>query len=184
MRVYGHVGLMIAYRSITVRGPLCRGCGITLFRFITGLTLYKGWWGPLSLVICPILLIVNLINRARLARLPEASPTPGVEASAPLVPGKPVHRTPAIAGLIIPVVFLGAIGLAIAHFSEPAKECYRGQTEGTRELVECSEPHLGRVLGTVDDKADACPPGSTALLKREEGGYYCLTANTDGIPNR
>ncbi|WP_018349944.1 hypothetical protein [Longispora albida] len=176
LNMYGHVGLVIAFRTLTAAGPFCRDCGIAVFRQMSGKMLYQGWWGPLSLVICPIMLIVNLVSRLRLGGLRAPSPVPGVAAQlpAPMDAGKPLYRRPVIAGLIIPVVAFAAIGVAIA--SAPAKDCYRELPDGNGELVECSQPHDGRVLGTAEDTAD-CPAGSTGYLKRDYSGYYCLAEN-------
>lgn len=93
--VRGHQGMVVLMRSLRRDGTFCRTCGLAVFRQMQTDTLWQGWWGPLSLVITPVILLMNLGTLSAIRRLPQPS-MPGPRPS--LDPGKPVLGRPA--GLI------------------------------------------------------------------------------------
>ncbi|WP_436775872.1 LppU/SCO3897 family protein [Yinghuangia sp. YIM S09857] len=102
----GHRGFVVWMEFIKETGPFCRSCGLSEYRDMTSATLLKGWWSPFSLVLAPLTLLVNYDAYARIRALDE--PVPG-SPRAPMAIGKPVHRRPAIAMLLVPIVTLVAI---------------------------------------------------------------------------
>ncbi|MFG3688008.1 hypothetical protein [Micromonospora sp. NPDC047740] len=155
--LHGHQGFLIFMRVLTQHGPFCRACGIATCRDMSAKTLWQGWWGFLSMIITPLVLIGNLITRVRLGRLGEPVPgAPGV----PAVPGKPVLQRAAAFGLVVPVVIAFALGWAIS--SDPAYAevgaCVSAEGTSTNPdvtVVDCGDPAAAYViLGKVEDTTD------------------------------
>ncbi|MBC2865596.1 hypothetical protein H1R13_11460 [Streptomyces mexicanus] len=110
MTVRGHQGMLVVMRFLRRRGVLCRTCALAVFRQMQADTLLQGWWGPLSVVITPVTLLVNLGARSAIRRIPApvaAGPRP------PLDPGKPVFKRPAGVLALIPLSLLGLAVLAV-----------------------------------------------------------------------
>ncbi|WP_067686705.1 hypothetical protein [Nocardia jejuensis] len=97
--IRGHRGLLIIMQFLRSPGPYCRDCGIATFRKMTEETLLLGWWGLLSVLITPFVLLGNLSTRKQLLALP--APIPG-SPRPPMSPGKPLtHRPAGVIGLVI-----------------------------------------------------------------------------------
>ncbi|MYU28458.1 hypothetical protein GTW30_10415 [Streptomyces sp. SID7810] len=108
--VRGHQGMLVLMRFLRRQGVLCRTCGLAVFRQMQADTLVRGWWGPLSVVITPITLLVNLGALSRLRRLP----APATAAwRPPLDPGRPVLRRPAGFFALIPLAGLAMLLIAL-----------------------------------------------------------------------
>ncbi|MBT2382187.1 hypothetical protein J7E86_00990 [Streptomyces sp. ISL-11] len=96
-----HQGLVLLMRFTRLEGPFCRTCGTSVFRDMTTRTLWQGWWSPFSLVLInPITIVINLVARAKLNKLPE--PVPG-QPGPQLQPGKPVTSRPVALVALIPL---------------------------------------------------------------------------------
>jgi hypothetical protein len=70
---YQNIGVLIMRFTRTVRGNLCRDCIDKHFWSLTGMTLILGWWGVVSFIITPFILLNNIaryIGVLRLARAP------------------------------------------------------------------------------------------------------------------
>ncbi|WP_153543347.1 hypothetical protein [Streptomyces sp. RB17] len=114
MTIRGHQGMLIVMRNLWRKGTFCHTCGLAVFRKMQSDTMAQGWWGPASLLITPITLLINLFTLARIRKLPApvAAQGPGLD------PGRPVLRRPAgILGLVpltgfALLVLLVLIGLA------------------------------------------------------------------------
>lgn len=104
----GHRGLVLWMEFQKEKGPFCRSCGLSEYRDMTSGTLAGGWWSPFSLVIAPYVLIGNFDAYTQIRALEE--PVPGSPRS-PMTVGAPVHRRPAILGLLVPLVVVAAIVL-------------------------------------------------------------------------
>jgi hypothetical protein len=114
------MGMIIVMQFRSQTGPFCRDCGLATFRDMTASTLIGGWWGYLSLVICPITVLINLVRRGAVAKLPPPMPPPngqhrGHPRAHPMDPGKPLMTRPAaLVGMALPLVpILGFIGIAV-----------------------------------------------------------------------
>ncbi|MFI2760202.1 LppU/SCO3897 family protein [Streptomyces echinatus] len=106
--VRGHQGMVVVMRFLRRRGVLCRTCGLAVFRQMQADTLVRGWWGVLSMLITPVVLLLNLGALSGIRRLP---PPATAAWRPPLDPGRPVLRRPAglfalipLGGLAIPLV--------------------------------------------------------------------------------
>ncbi|GCB46363.1 hypothetical protein [Streptomyces sp. NL15-2K] len=108
--VRGHQGMLVIMRFLRRQGVFCRPCGTAVFREMQADTLVQGWWGPLSAIITPFILLVNLSARSTLRALPEPT-TWGWRP--PLDPGKSVMRRPAGLVAAIPLAALALVVLAI-----------------------------------------------------------------------
>lgn len=107
--VRGHQGLILAYRMLRMSGPFCRTCGTATVRDMSSRTLVQGWWSPVSVVMAPITLLMNLFSNSKINKLPP--PAPGTHGPQ-LDPGVPLGRRPSIAMLILPVSLVVTVLLA------------------------------------------------------------------------
>ncbi|HEX5596292.1 MAG TPA: hypothetical protein VFX61_09790 [Micromonosporaceae bacterium] len=132
-------------------------CGIAVCRDLSAKTLWQGWWGPLSLLITPVLLVVNLVTRIRLGRL--AAPAPGAPGT-PAAPGKPLFKRAAVLGLAGPVLIAAAIGWSLSRDIAFADVGTCIQIEGIGSnakatVVDCADRRAEYVIvGKFDDTAD------------------------------
>ncbi|MEV0716483.1 hypothetical protein [Asanoa sp. NPDC050611] len=163
----GHEGLAILMRMHKVSSRLCRDCGISSFRDLTAMTLFRGWWSPFSLFVSPVVLAMNLWRRHIVAELPGPERTSARIAPnmRPLPLGRPVLARPqAWLGL---VVLIGLIAFGVVYDTGPARECFRGDA-----LVACAEPHEARVIAVVGSPYD-CPAEAEAFVEHA-GLVHCL----------
>lgn len=109
--VRGHQGMLVVMRFLKREGLFCRTCALASFRDMQADTMVLGWWGPLSLVITPFVLLSNLSALSGIRRIPEPV-TAGFRP--PLDPGKPVFKRPAGMLALIP---MGLVGLAVFAFT-------------------------------------------------------------------
>ncbi|MFI8349964.1 hypothetical protein [Streptomyces sp. NPDC085596] len=93
-------------RSLKRQGVLCRTCALSVFREMQAETLVAGWWGLLSVLITPFVLLSNLSTLSSIRSMP-APVTPGWRP--PLDPGKPVFRRPAGVLALVPLGLLGLL---------------------------------------------------------------------------
>ncbi|MFF0015749.1 hypothetical protein [Streptomyces sp. NPDC005374] len=111
MTVRGHQGMLVVMRFLKREGLFCRTCSLASFRDMQADTMVLGWWGPLSLVITPFVLLSNLSALSGIRRIPEPV-TAGFRP--PLDPGKPVFKRPAGILALIP---MGLVGLMVFAFT-------------------------------------------------------------------
>ncbi|MET9466042.1 hypothetical protein ABZY44_14845 [Streptomyces sp. NPDC006544] len=185
--VRGHQGMIVLMRFLSLRGPFCRDCGLATYRRMSSDTLWQGWWGPLSLFITPVTVLVNLGPRAAFRRLgpPEGGFRPALD------PGRPLRRRPVALLLVAPVllVVLGvlaliAIGL-LAGDDDPLTlspgQCVRNAgTVRDQKLVvvDCGSPRAEYRVDKLLDGDRPCVPGAyLASPEYGPGGYglSCLT---------
>ncbi|MGW1165530.1 LppU/SCO3897 family protein [Streptomyces sp. NPDC002550] len=114
MTIRGHQGMLIIMRNLWRKGTFCHTCGLAVFRKMQSDTLAQGWWGPMSMLITPITLLINLFTLSKIRKLPApvAPQGPGLD------PGRPVFSRPTgIVGLFpltafAVLVLLVLVGLA------------------------------------------------------------------------
>ncbi|MFE9691659.1 hypothetical protein [Micromonospora sp. NPDC005806] len=150
-------------------------------------TLWQGWWGFLSMIITPLVLIGNLVTRVRLGRLGE--PVPGAPGT-PAAPGKPLFKRAAALGLVAPVVIVSAIAWGVS--SDPAYaevgDCVRAEGTSTNpdvSVVDCGDQAasylvIGKVEDTTDDARCAQFPGTVASYTEQRKSrelLLCLGEN-------
>jgi hypothetical protein len=109
------------------------------------------------MLINPITMLTNLSQRAKINKLPP--PAPGAPAQ-PMDPGKPLFQRPAVLGLLLPVLVIGA--LVYNAQSDPTYasvgDCVHN--DGTSAdpdvvVVPCSgQDAQARIVGKVQDTID------------------------------
>lgn len=168
-----HVGLIFLMRFVKLTGPFCRSCGMASVRDMTSQSMWQGWWGYASSVINPITMLMNIGPMRKFKRLPE----PSGGSVAPMNPGKPLFRRPAVAGLLIPVVAVGVIVYAIGHSTEAEAvvgACvvnHGTDSDPNIAVVDCNGGEatwkiVGRLSGTTDDtKCEQFPTYQAAYLE-------------------
>ena len=68
---YQNIGMLVMRSMRSVRGNLCRRCSKKYFLNLTGLTLVTGWWGMISRIINPFLILNNTIRYCGCLGLPD-----------------------------------------------------------------------------------------------------------------
>lgn len=117
--VRGHQGMVVIMRFLRMSGPFCRTCGTAMVRSMSANTLVQGWWGPLSVLLTPLTLLVNLIPNGKIKRLPP--PVPGSHGQQ-LDPGVPLARRPHMFMLLLPGLAVLTLVLASLGVLGPKKE--------------------------------------------------------------
>lgn len=160
---YQTIGMVIMWRLKSIKGRMCRSCGLRHFVRMTGLTLLTGWWGIISFWINCFSILNNLVRACYVLSLPAApASTPGVQARpahiepppfAPVaapVPAPAPARAPALAPVAQYVLctVMGEIPL------------YSGLQLSTSDLGLPSTPHTASFIAEV--VAKPAPPGSSA----------------------
>jgi len=178
----GETGMLLARRRTRIAGPLCRHCGIAMFRTVQNKTLITGWWGVISFFANVGSILANLGVLLQLRSLPPAEPIAHDYATpfpAPLHPGRPLwHRS----GIWVAALALVIVTLVAAHHgqstatpgSSGASSAPAGTSQGSTAdpftkgtclstsgnaitgVVPCSEAHGAKVLDTAQD-ASGCP---------------------------
>jgi hypothetical protein len=59
-----NVGMIVARRTYTLRGELCKSCMNRAYGEFTWRNFLQGWWGMISLVITPIYFLMNTYSFA------------------------------------------------------------------------------------------------------------------------
>ncbi|MGW7098166.1 hypothetical protein [Streptomyces sp. NPDC054838] len=107
--VRGHQGMVLMMRFLSTHGPFCRDCGTSVVREMSSKTLWQGWWGPASLFITPLTVLVNLVPRSAFRKL--APPVGGFRP--PLDPGKPLWQRPPALIIATPMALIALAIVAL-----------------------------------------------------------------------
>ena len=103
----GHQGFVVMMRFLSLDGPFCRDCGLSTFRSMTSRTLVQGWYGYASFIITPITVLMNIVRRGKVAKLPAPQPNPYGPSRPPMDPGPRLLMRPmTIVGLGIPFALI------------------------------------------------------------------------------
>jgi hypothetical protein len=70
---YQNIGMLVARRMRTVQGNLCKRCIRKQFLSLTGLTLVTGWWGTISVILNPFLILNNVVRYVGTLRLADTA---------------------------------------------------------------------------------------------------------------
>ncbi|MEU6238801.1 hypothetical protein [Kitasatospora sp. NPDC047058] len=187
----GHLGLIVILKYLKRRGPYCRSCGIATHREMTSDSLWQGWWGIPSMIVNPIIMLINIPQRLKVNKLPE--PLPGAPRP-PMNPGKPVYLRPTMVGLIIPAVLVSLIVFMVQRDPEFADvgDCIHNSnvlivpggidTDPDVTVVPCSDPKadariVGREEGTNDGESvcrKSYPAADGYYIYRRGGDRYTL----------
>jgi hypothetical protein len=79
-----NIGALIMRFTKKIEGDLCRPCAERHFREMTLTTALLGWWGIISFIVTPFLLVMNVSAYMRARQLPET----GATGAPPIVPGR------------------------------------------------------------------------------------------------
>ncbi|MBT2403276.1 MULTISPECIES: hypothetical protein [unclassified Streptomyces] len=165
--VRGHQGMIVVMRFLSLPGPFCRDCGLSTYRRMSADTLWQGWWGPLSLFITPVTLLMNLGPRSAFRKL--APPAGGYRPA--LDPGKPMLRRAPVLLFLVPLLLfflaiptLIVIGLLVGE-DKPALsvgECVRNKgtwSDQRLEVVDCySSSAQYKVTKRLHSSEASCAP--------------------------
>jgi hypothetical protein len=165
----GHRGMIVVMQFLGQKGPFCRDCGISTFRDMTSKTLVQGWWGYASFIITPFILLWNLLQRLKFNDLPAPQPARDGTSVAPMPLGKPLYLRPTMAGLLVPVLAIGAIGYAIASGAGSSQnlvgQCIKVAANNDVDFVGCDKPNDGQVIAVVQNESE-CSAEATGVVER------------------
>ncbi len=71
VKLWQNIGMVVFRQWKTIDAELCRTCFQKHFRSYTLTTLFLGWWGVISFIVTPFILINNLYQYSRASRIPE-----------------------------------------------------------------------------------------------------------------
>lgn len=145
VKFYQNIGMLVTRQWTKVEGDLCRPCIRRYFRAYTITTLMIGWWGVVSLIVTPFILLNNIVGYLGAIGLPEPelSATQRSFAFAP-PPGPGSLKLPLILGGIA-----WSIVLCVVAYNQV-------------DFIEKHAPIINARLhsGAITDDADATYAGS------------------------
>jgi len=84
---YQNIGMLVLRQMRSAKGNMCKRCSNHYFFRMTGLTLVTGWWGLISAILNPFLIVNNMVRVVSTMSLADA-PMGGF----PVAGGAPVAR--------------------------------------------------------------------------------------------
>ena len=70
---YQNIGMLVARRMRTLQGNFCKRCIRKHFLNLTGLTMLTGWWGTISVILNPFLILNNVVRYVGTLRLADTA---------------------------------------------------------------------------------------------------------------
>jgi hypothetical protein len=110
-----NVGVILLRFAKKVEGPLCRRCIESTFSDMTLITFFAGWWGIVSIVVTPFLLVSNIVEYTSAIRSPELRNAPSSGKGS-----KAIAAMVAVAALAVLAVSALVVGLALLVGSAPS----------------------------------------------------------------
>ncbi|MFZ1087043.1 MAG: hypothetical protein WAN35_18930 [Terracidiphilus sp.] len=110
---YQNIGMLVTRQWAKVEGELCRPCIGRYFRSYSLTTLFLGWWGVISFVVTPFILINNVFQYLRASQLAE----PGIGAmNVPYVSDPPSVGSGSFKFKVIYGMLIGLVGLGLLAY--------------------------------------------------------------------
>lgn len=189
-------GFIIVWRWGSLKATLCGGCALASGRDMQATTLTFGWLGVVSAFLTPFVLLGNLGDLDRAARLAQAS---GDDLRSEKVLSRP---GPALA-IILLILALAIGGFALANSQKEPAQASQPPTTTTgpprtfppvypwavgncvsipnaqRQVrpVGCDDPHIGFIFAETRREED-CPSQRTdAVIDRRDGRFFCIDEN-------
>jgi hypothetical protein len=145
VKFYQNIGMLVTRQWAKVEGELCRPCIGRYFRSYTLTTLFLGWWGVVSFVVTPFILINNVFQYFRASQLEE----PGIGAmNTPFVSDHPFvgsgsFKFKVIYGTIICLVGLGLLAYHNVEFMEKYAPVLNARLHGGEITDEADGEYAG-----------------------------------------
>ena len=101
---YQNIGMVVSRSHSEITGNLCRRCTRKYFKSYTLTTLFLGWWGVISFIVTPFMLLFNIVSYLRTLSLPEpdiAAMDSPLETSGTVTGGDRSFKFKVIYGVII-----------------------------------------------------------------------------------
>ena len=176
-------GLLLARRRSRIGGPLCRHCGIAMFRTVQNKTLITGWWGFISFFANIGSILANIGAYLELRSLREPDPIEHQYATpsrSPIHPGRPLWFRSGIwiaaAALVVATIIAthhNSTSTSTASNPRGASTYAGGSQDPTSDpytkgtclstsgnaitgVVSCSDTHGAKILDTAQNQ-DGCP---------------------------
>jgi hypothetical protein len=112
---YQNVGALVVRFSKSIDGRLCKSCIHKNFWSMTGTTLVVGWWGTISFILTPFMLLNNIGRYIFCLGMPSVPPG----ATAPELTEEAIEKITPHAGELIDSINSGvSLSSAAAHTAE------------------------------------------------------------------
>lgn len=110
VELYQNIGMVVARRTNKISANLCRRCIREHFKAFSLTTLFLGWWGMISFILTPLILLNNAVRFLMSVSLPE--PPPSLAASPATA-----YRPSAVGGSKnFKLVYGGVVGVVLLGF--------------------------------------------------------------------
>jgi hypothetical protein len=175
-------GMVVLFRTSTVKGRLCRECATAVARRAISHNLLFGWWGLIAAFVNLFIVVANVVTLLRVRRLPQPS---GDTVGPRIAPARPVLQTPGpyVAGAATIIVLSLLVGAALR--SDPVGAGRVGRCVvidqphlRVRSIVPCDGGEDGTVIA-ASSSADACPAEADGALPESEGDDVLLCIDVD-----
>ena len=119
---YQNIGMLVTRQWAQIKGNLCRRCIGAYFRSYTSTTLFLGWWGLISFIVTPFVLVNNVVRYLAALNLPEpgiaAMNTPSSSISTPISVSTHSRNFKVIYGAVVGAAILAAVAYSSVDFVE------------------------------------------------------------------
>lgn len=147
--LYQNFGMFFARRTVSIKGDLCRTCIGRCFRSYTLTTLFLGWWGLISFVMTPFILINYVVRYLGALSLPAPSMAsvnvPIDAAPRPVSSGS--FKFKLIYGTIICAVLLGILAYHNVGFLEKHAPGINAKLHGGEISDDADAQYSGTKIG-------------------------------------
>ncbi|MEU2712396.1 hypothetical protein [Streptomyces sp. NPDC007205] len=176
--IRGHQGFLVIMRQLRRRGTFCHPCALAVFRKMQSDTMAQGWWGPMSMFITPITLLINLFALSRIRRLPApaAAQRPGLD------PGKPVFKRPTglvglvpLTGFVLMLVAVPVLILIASSADDSGSGAAFHPTKSAAPLSAGECAHNDGTLTRWDLKKVSCDAADAQYLVKDPKDGICAS---------
>jgi hypothetical protein len=153
---YQNIGVLVVRSMRSVRGNLCKRCIKKYFLKLTGLTLLTGWWGIISAILNPFLILNNVFRYLTSLRMPDggdgAFPVQNVQAGG--ISGNRLTATTGNGARIAPPPPASAASSALAAYQHDIVMRLRGG-QTPQQIAAFVAPRAGVPTATVQAYAES-----------------------------
>ena len=157
VKFYQNIGILVTRQWSKIEGDLCRSCMVRYFRSYTLTTLFLGWWGVISAIVTPFILLNNVFQYFSASQLQD----PGIGAlntPSPLAPPSVASgsfKFKVIYGTIIWAILLVMLAYHNVGFMEKHAPTLNARLHGGEISDETDYEYAGTKIWKDVDALDA-----------------------------
>jgi len=159
---YQNTGALVMRFHKSIKGRLCKNCIDEYFWQFTGTTLLLGWWGVISFIVTPFILLNNFFRYLSTLGMekPILSPSKG---------GSSIWRLIVIGSIIVGGGFFFSMIVSSQSSDQASSTCRQSEVERWFDKVEIRLSQQGNDYDSWDENTST--PGFSALASRAEDRY-------------